>query len=87
MNIIGRIDCKVGIFDAQYILKRDSNKNRLMVSQPYLKWNGNSGSLRYTPIQVLKRNESEVLQMFEKGELTLDDDYCTNIDDILAGFC
>jgi hypothetical protein len=76
------IESTCGIYDTEYTLRDYGTK--LIVTEPYIKWEQNTGCLAFEKTRVTNAKTMAVIRnMFADDELINDDQIC--LSDVLAG--
>jgi hypothetical protein len=82
-----KIGVKVGIYDAEYVIRDYGHK--IIVTVPYVHWHNNSGCLDSYKVQVTDPREMEAVRKFvEAGCLLLlasNNGGCLSFQDVLDG--
>jgi len=82
------INCKCGIYDTQYRLieHRDGS---LSVKDPYIKWEGLTGVLKFRVVSVPEKAKILVNRFFEEQTTVKEIDgykYPASLDNVLGGY-
>ena len=78
-----QLDCKCGIYATEYTVRDYGRK--IVVTAPYIKWEGNSGCLDFGKKKVVDAYKKAVIRtMCKTGELFCGEE-CITMDDVLFG--